>query len=122
MVANWRQFITAVSYSGFVLQMVNESSEDFPLTEIAEIKQKGMTITLSRCSWKVHGFILWVEFHIPLAANKMAEGTMELHLANNGSISHIQTLCNIALRVSDHIFLYKIIRHQLGERPRRLDL
>lgn len=95
LVANWTHFLESSKLLAFVLQTVKSNINSLAIISSSEIKPKGMSITLSRCCWIPTGFTLWVEFNIPLATNKMAEGTMELHLSCNGSITHISTLGNV---------------------------
>lgn len=95
LVANWTHFLNSSKLLAFVLQNVKENINRLAIISSSEIKPKGVSLTLSRCCWISTGFTLWVEFHIPIATNKMAEGTMELHLSCKGSITHVNTLGNI---------------------------
>jgi len=95
LVANWTQFIDSSKLMGFVLKKVQDNTNNLAIICNTEIKPKGFKITVSRCYLKLQGFIVWVEFTFPLSTNKMAEGTMELLLSHNGSISHMRTLGNI---------------------------
>lgn len=95
LVANWTHFLDSSRLLAFVLQTVQANINRLAIISSSEIKPKGVSVTLSRCHWTAQGFILWAEFHVPIAANKMAVGTMELHLSCNGSIKHINTLGNL---------------------------
>ena len=95
LVANWTHFLDRSRLLAFVLQTVQANINRLAIISSVEIKPKGVSVTVSRCHWIPQGFILWVEFHVPLAVNKMAEGTMELHLSCNGSITHVATVGNI---------------------------
>ena len=95
LVANWTHFLDGSRLLAFVLKNVQENKHRLAIISGTEIKPKGVSVTLSRCHWTPEGFILWAEFHVPLTTNDMAEGTMELHLSCNGSISHIATTGNI---------------------------
>jgi hypothetical protein len=95
LVANWTQFLDSSKLLAFVLQTIQTNINEFKTISSSEIKPKGISLTLSRCYWIPTGFTLWVEFHAPIAKNKMAEGTMELHLSYNGNITHVNTLGNI---------------------------
>lgn len=86
MVANWTQFIDSSKLLGFVLKTVQNNIDRLAIISIAKIQSKGMSITFSRCHWHKNGFIIWTEFHVPLAINKIAEGTLELVLSSEGSI------------------------------------
>lgn len=95
LVANWTHFLDSSRLLAFVLQTVKANINSLVIISSSEIKPKGISITLSRCYWTKTGFTLWVEFHIPITKNKMAEGTMELHLFYNGNITHIGTIGNL---------------------------
>ena len=95
LVANWTHFLDSSRLLAFVLKTVTANVNRLAIISSSEIKPKGVSVTLSRCQWTPQGFILWAEFHVPLAANKMAEGTMELLLSSTGSITHLNTLGNI---------------------------
>lgn len=95
LVANWTHFLESSKLLAFVLQTVQANKNRLAIISDSEIKQKGMSITLSRFHWTKNGFLLWIEFNIPLASNQMAAGTMELILSHNGSITHNQTMGNI---------------------------
>jgi len=95
LVANWTHFLDSSRLLAFVLQTVKANINRLAIISSSEIKPKGVSLTLSRCYWTPKGFTLWVEFHIPIASTQMAEGTMELHLSCNGSISHVNTLGNL---------------------------
>jgi hypothetical protein len=95
LVANWTHFLDSSRLMSFIVQAVQANTHRLAVISAAEIKPKGMRITLSRCHWTSAGFILWVEFHLPLAADKMAEGTTELKLSYDGSLQHIMTTGNI---------------------------
>ena len=95
LVANWTHFLDSSRLLAFVLQTVQANINRLAIISSSEIKPKGVSVTLSRCYWTTQGFLLWVEFNVPLAVNKMAVGTMELYLSPNGSIKHINTLGNL---------------------------
>lgn len=95
LVANWTQFLDSSKLMAFVLQNVQANINSLVIISSSEIKTKGVSITLSRFYCTSTGFTLWVEFNIPLAINKMAEGTMELNLSHEGIISHNMTIGNI---------------------------
>ena len=92
LVANWTQFLDSSKLMGYVLQNVRDRIDSFAVVPQTGIKQKGVQITLSRFQIVPTGFIVWVEFTVPMAMNQLAVGTTELHLTNTGNISHIQTI------------------------------
>lgn len=95
LVANWTEFINSSKLLAFVLTTVTTNTNRLAVISSANIKSKGVTITLSRFYWTSSGFDLWVEFQIPISANKMAEGTMELNLSNEGNISYVNMSGNL---------------------------
>lgn len=95
LVTNWTHFLDSSKLLAFVLQKVKENINNLAVISSSDIKPKGVSLTLSRCYWIATGFTLWVEFHVPITTNKMAEGTMELHLSSNGSITYIETIGNV---------------------------
>lgn len=95
LVANWTHFLDSSRLLAFVLQTVQANINRLAIISSSEIKPKGVSVTLSRCHWTTQGFLLWVEFHVPIKTTQMAVGTMELLLSCNGSIKHINTLGNL---------------------------
>jgi hypothetical protein len=95
LVANWTHFLDSSRLLAFVLQNVKANINNLAIISSSEIKPKGISITTSRCHWTPKGFILWIEFHIPIETKKMSEGTMELLLSNDGNITNITILGNL---------------------------
>lgn len=95
LIANWTHFVDSSKLMAYVLQKIQENTNNLAIISATEIKTNGVRITLSRCALKPQGFILWVDFSAPLSKDKMAEGTMELFLSHNGSISYMTTMGNI---------------------------
>jgi len=95
LVANWTQFIDSSKLLGFVVKTVQSNIERLAIISSAQIKPRGISATVSRCHWNAKGFLIWVEFHVPTSTNKIAEGTMELNLSNDGSIYLINILGNV---------------------------
>lgn len=95
LVANWTHFLDSSKLLAFVLQNVRTNINNLGIIPSAEIKPKGVSITISRCYWTPKGFILWIEFNIPIEIRKMSEGTMELLLSIDGNISYINVLGNL---------------------------
>lgn len=94
LVANWTQYLDSSKLMGYVLQTAQKNLNRLS-TISAHIKPRGLSVTVSRCHWNTKGFLIWVEFHVPISANKIAEGTMELNLSINGSISFINMMGNL---------------------------
>lgn len=95
LVANWTQFIDSSKLLGFVLKTVQNNIDRLAIISCAKINPKGVSVTFSRCHWNDNGFLIWAEFHVPISTNKIAEGTMELFLLSEGSISVINILGNV---------------------------
>lgn len=95
LIANWSQFLNSSKLLAYVIQNVKNNTNNFRIISASTISLKSNFITISRFDWKPQGFILWVEFNIALDADKTAEGTMEILLYHDGSLSQIQTLGNI---------------------------
>lgn len=95
LIANWAQFLNSSKLIGYVLTTVKSNIDRFVIISNSKITPKGVSITLSRCDWTVQGFIIWVEFSVPISSDKIAEGTTELCLSHNGTLTHISTLGNI---------------------------
>ena len=95
LIANWTQFINSSKLLAYVLHNVKNNANTFANISSSSLPVKGVSITISRFHWINHAFIIWAEFHVPLSINSMAEGTMELSLSANGTISHIRTIGNI---------------------------
>jgi len=95
LVANWTKFVDGQKLLAYVLHNVKNNANTFANISSSSLPVKGVSITISRFHWINHAFIIWAEFHVPLSINSMAEGTMELSLSANGTISHIRTIGNI---------------------------
>jgi hypothetical protein len=95
LIANWSQFLNSSKLLAYVIQNVKNNTNNFGIISASTISLKSNFITISRFDWKPQGFILWVEFNIPLTTDKTAEGTMEILLSNDGILSQIQTIGNI---------------------------
>lgn len=94
LIANWADFLNSSKIMGYILKIVQENTERFVIFPETK-KPKGVSITLSRCEWTCNGFIIWAEFSVPLDKNKIAEGTSELCLTCDGSLTHLSTTGNI---------------------------
>lgn len=95
LVANWTKFIDGSKLLAYVLQNVKNNTNNFGNISNSSMPVKGVSITISRFHWINQGFIIWVEFNVPLSSTNMAEGTMELLLSHAGVINHIRTIGNI---------------------------
>ena len=95
LVAKWTQFIDTSKLLDFVTENINKHRNSLGIIYDTSIKMKGKQIMLSRFQLTAQGFLVWVEFVIPIEKQGMAIGTTELLISTNGIVSHIQTLGNI---------------------------
>ena len=92
LVAHWTSFLDTAKLMAFVLACVRDNvRSNFSVVAQKMGGRKGVQITISRFQLAVDGFILWVDFSVPLEDN-VAVGTSELHLSPAGTLSHIKTL------------------------------
>ena len=95
LIANWSQFLNSSKLMGLVLTTVKSNIDRFIVISNNNLPNKGVSITLSRCEWTRHGFIIWVEFSVPISNDKVAEGTTEFCLNHDGTLTTLSTLGNI---------------------------
>lgn len=95
LIANWAEFLDSTKLLAFVLKTVQANKNRLTAISNTKINPRGMSLTLSRCHWTPQGFILWVEFNIPLNPNELAEGTLELYLSCNENITDINMIGNL---------------------------
>lgn len=88
LVANWTHFINSSKLLAFVLQKVQENTERLSIICSSNVKTKGKTITVSNFSLRNDGFIIWIDFSVPLSSKRTAEGTIELFLTNKGELTY----------------------------------
>ena len=94
LIVKWPQFIDTSKLMKFIIENTKSQQSHFGHIENTEIKTKGNQITISRFDLTSQGFIIWVEFQIPLE-NKIAFGTTELLINSAGILTHIQTIGNV---------------------------
>lgn len=102
LVANWTKFLDSSKVMAFCLRTVRDRIKTLAPVPATELRQRGTQITLSRFQIVADGFIMWVEFTVPID-DKTAVGTTELFLTNTGEISHIHTLGNLYCPNSDNV-------------------
>ena len=98
LLANWAQFLNSSKLLGYILNIVQENIDRFAVIPMNKVNPQGMSVTLSRCEWTQHGFIIWAEFSVTLSSDKVAEGTTELCLKQDGNLSHLSTIGNIYIQ------------------------
>jgi hypothetical protein len=94
LVASWTQFLDSSKLMAFILKNTRDHIEHLAYVP-SEWKRKNIQISISRFQLNATGFIIWVEFSVPLENNQVAVGTTELHLANTGIFTHLKTLGNL---------------------------
>jgi hypothetical protein len=95
LVSKWAEFLDAPKLLKTINDLVQEHKNNFDIVPNTSYKQKGTQIMISRFQLTNNGFIIWVDFLVPLAENKVAVGTTELFLLSTGILSHSKTLGNI---------------------------
>jgi hypothetical protein len=103
LVANWTKFLNSSKLMAFALQNARDRLQSFAIIPSTDVRNKGVQVTLSRFQIVPTGFILWVEFNVPIETDSVAVGTTELHLSNTGDIKHIQTLGNLYRKDSNNV-------------------
>lgn len=94
LIAKWTQFIDVSKLMSFIIENTKKHENQMLIIDNTTIKHTGNQISLSRFDLNNYGFIIWVEFKIPLN-DKIASGTTELLINSEGNITHIQTIGNI---------------------------
>lgn len=94
LVANWAKILDSSKLMNFVLQSARDYKNRFVVLDQQSPNKKSLQITVSRFGMMPTGFLIWVEFVVPLD-NKISVGTTELHLANSGILTHVETIGTI---------------------------
>ena len=95
LISKWAEFLDAPKLLKKINELVNEHKSNFDFVPNTYYKKKGTQIMVSRFQYTNNGFIIWVDFLVPILENKIAVGTTELFLLPTGIISHSKTLGNI---------------------------
>ncbi len=95
LVSKWSDFIDAPKLLKTINKLVAEHKNNFEFIPNTSYKKKGTQIMISRFQYENNGFIIWVDFLVPLPENQIAVGTTEMFLLSTGIISHSKTLGNI---------------------------
>lgn len=95
LVANWTQFIDSSRLMAFVLQNTRDRIEHFAILPSSSVINKGVRLTISRFQMEKTGFVVWVEFSVPIGTNSIAVGTTELVVEYGGEVRHVMTLGNL---------------------------
>jgi len=96
LVSKWSQFINVSKLFEFIESNIKVRRNAFGILHDTSVKMKGKQIMLSRFQLTAQGFLVWVEFMVPIDIG-MAIGTTELLISTKGIVSHVQTLGNIYL-------------------------
>ena len=95
LVTKWTQFFDAPKLLQVINDLVLQNKNSFDFIPNTSYKQKGIQIMISRFQYTKNGFIIWIDFSVPLPKNQVAVGTTEMFLLSNGILSHSKTLGNI---------------------------
>lgn len=95
LVTKWTNFLDSSKLLQTINDLVSQNKHTFDIIPNTTYKQKGTQIMISRFQYTEHGFIIWVDFLVPLPNKKLAMGTTEMFLLSNGILSHSKTLGNI---------------------------
>lgn len=93
LIAKWACFVDVRRLMAFVMSHVRDAQ--LPHVADDEVAPKGVQITISRFQWKQEGFLVWVDFTIPVERTQIAVGTTELLLKQNGEVVHHKTIGNV---------------------------
>jgi hypothetical protein len=96
LVANWAHVLDAKRVMALVLQCVRDAQ--LPHVEEDEVPLKGSQVSISRFEWHQEGFLVWVDFSVPVAGGSMAVGTTELVLTPGGEARHRNTIGSVFVR------------------------
>jgi len=96
LIAKWSQFINVSELFEFIETNVKNRKNSFCIINDTTVKIKSKQLMLSRFQLTAQGFIVWVEFWVPVDIG-ISNGTTELLITTKGIVSHIQTLGNIYL-------------------------
>lgn len=91
LVSHWTQFLESSKLIAFVNKTIQDNIKSFASINCLEIK-KSNSITLSRFETTNKGFLIWAEFNVPLANERLAEGAIEFYLSFDGSIISISNV------------------------------
>lgn len=101
LVKNWPQFFDRTKLMACVVQNVRNNLSSFSYTH-GEFIQPKIQISLSRFSWEAAGFLVWVEFVLPVP-DGVANGTVELLFAHTGKITQTNISGNIKKKKLNHV-------------------
>jgi hypothetical protein len=95
LVTKWTHFLDGSNLIKAINDLVLQNKHNFELIPNTSYKKKGTQIMISRFQNTEHGFIIWIDFLVPLQNEQVAIGTTEMFLLSNGILSHSKTLGNI---------------------------
>jgi hypothetical protein len=96
LISKWSHFINTSKLFEFIEKNAKKHQNSFGIINDTTIKLKGKQLMLSCFQLTTQGFIVWVEFTVPIDIG-VASGTTELLITTKGIVSHIQTIGNIYL-------------------------
>ena len=87
---SWTRFIDKTKLIAFVLKQARDA--DFPTAPVpVNNKQSGYKVTVSRFELMSAGFLIWVEFSVPVE-DKICMGTSEAFITIQGEIQPGNTI------------------------------
>ena len=95
LMGKWAEFLDPGRLMSTVSELVSSHVESFTFVPNYSHRTKGSQIMVSRLQYEERGFVLWVDFFMPLPGQKVATGTTELFLLHSGILSHSKTLGNV---------------------------
>jgi len=91
---NWPDFIDKNRLIAFTLKNIRDSNLK-KTKESNIVIGKNISITTSRFEITSKGFLIWIEFSIPMSQNSIAKGTTELEISHTGKLYHSNTIGEI---------------------------
>jgi len=93
LVAKWAHFVDVRRLMAFVMVSVRDAHLPHLIDD--DVTPKGTQITVSRFELFQGGFLLWIDFSMPLENNQLAVGTVECVLPPNGDVELRNVIGNI---------------------------
>jgi len=95
LILRWSDFLSAPILLEWIQELVDENKNSFDFIANHAYKRKGSQIMVTRFQNTNQGFIIWVDFVVPLPEDKIAIGTTEIFLLHTGILCPSKTLGNI---------------------------
>lgn len=95
LVHKWSEFLDPSKLMTLVADLVRDNMKSFEYIPNYTHKRKGSQIMISNLQYQQSGFVIWVDFMIPIEHQRVAVGTTEIFLLHSGILSHSKTLGNV---------------------------